>query len=89
MTARLSGDGRRKGPPLGVLGLGFELMAAVVGATALGLWIDHRYDTGPWGVVVLGLVGIVGGLLNFIRQAKRAAGRDASSSGPPAGGSGP
>lgn len=50
-----------------------ELAAAVVGCTLLGLWIDRRYDTEPWGVLIAGMVGIVGGLYNFVREASRAA----------------
>lgn len=49
-------------------GLGFDLAAAVGVGTALGWWIDHRFGTDPWGIVVCALIGIVGGLLNFVRS---------------------
>lgn len=58
---------------MGLAGLGMELAAAVIGATLLGFWIDRRFATEPWGVVIGALVGIVGGLYNFVHQASRAA----------------
>lgn len=51
-------------------GLGFDLAASVAVGTALGWWIDHRFGTDPWGIVVCALVGIVGGLLNFVRAGR-------------------
>lgn len=50
-------------------GLGMEFAAAVAGLTLLGLWIDRRFDTEPWGVLVGAGVGIIGGMYNMIRQA--------------------
>ncbi|MDH3744726.1 MAG: AtpZ/AtpI family protein [Acidobacteriota bacterium] len=58
---------------MSLAGLGMELTAAVIGATLLGFWIDRRLESEPWGVVIGALVGIVGGLYNFVRQASRAA----------------
>jgi F0F1-type ATP synthase assembly protein I len=49
-------------------GLGIELAAAVAGLTLFGYWLDRHFGTGPWGMVVGGTVGIVGGLYNLIRQ---------------------
>ncbi len=46
-----------------------ELAGAVVGFCLLGVWIDHRYATKPYGVLICALLGLVGGLYNFIRQA--------------------
>ena len=68
--------GRSRRPQMGLAGLGMELLAAVVGATLIGLWIDRRFDCAPWGVLIGAIVGIVGGLLNFIRAANRAVKRD-------------
>ena len=69
---------KRRGPQLGLAGLGLELAAAVVGGTLVGLWIDRHYDSAPWAAVVGGLVGIVGGLYNFVRQASRAMREDSA-----------
>jgi F0F1-type ATP synthase assembly protein I len=51
--------------------MGFELAASILGLTLLGLWIDHRFQTGPTGVLVGAALGVVGGLYNFIRAALR------------------
>ena len=69
---------KRRGPQLGLAGLGLELAAAVVGGTLVGLWIDRHYDSAPWAAAVGGLVGIVGGLYNFVRQANRAMREDSA-----------
>ena len=63
----------RRRAPMSLAGLGMELAAAVIGATLLGFWIDRKLESEPWGVVIGALVGIVGGLYNFVRQASRAA----------------
>lgn len=53
------------------LGLGAELAAALVGFVLFGLWIDHTYDSSPWGVVVCSIIGLVGGFYNFLRSSLR------------------
>jgi F0F1-type ATP synthase assembly protein I len=64
---------------------GMELAAAVVGFVLLGYWIDQQRGSGPKWVLILGLLGIVGGLYNFLRSAlvesRKAAERDDSKSG--------
>lgn len=52
-------------------GLGLELAASLVGFTLFGLWIDHSYDTGPWGTLIAVTLGFVGGFYNFIRSSLR------------------
>ena len=52
-------------------GMGIELAGAVVGFCLLGIWIDRRYDTSPYGTLVCALLGLVGGMYNFIRQSLR------------------
>ncbi len=49
--------------------VGTELAAAVVGLTLLGYAVDRHYGTTPWGVVTGALLGIVGGMYNFLRAA--------------------
>jgi F0F1-type ATP synthase assembly protein I len=53
--------------------MGFDLAASVGVAALIGWWIDGRYDTSPWGVVICSTIGIIGGLLNFVRAGQRAA----------------
>ncbi len=66
----------RRRHDLGLAGLGIELAAAMIGFTLLGLWIDRRWETAPWAVVICASIGFVGGMYNFIRSALKAARRD-------------
>lgn len=70
MSKRSADQTRR--PPAALAGLGFELLAAVAGLAFVGYWIDRHYETAPWGLVIGAVLGIVGGLYNFIRTALRA-----------------
>lgn len=58
---------------MSMAGMGFELAAAVAGFTFLGIWIDRRYETEPWGLLICAAIGVVGGLYNFVRAARIAA----------------
>ena len=53
-------------------GVGLELAGAVAGFALVGYWIDRHYGTSPWGLVVGVVLGIVGGLYNFVKEALRA-----------------
>lgn len=53
-------------------GLGLELVGAVGALAAVGYWIDRRFDSSPWGVLVGAGIGIVGGMWNLIREGLRA-----------------
>ena len=48
-------------------GLGMELVGAVVALVLVGYWIDRRFGSGPWGVLIGAGIGIVGGMWNLIR----------------------
>ena len=48
-----------------------ELAGAVVGLTLAGLWVDYHFRTRPIGVLVGAVLGVVGGLYNFLREALR------------------
>lgn len=65
---------------MSLAGLGFDLAASVAVATAFGWWIDHRWGTEPWGLIVCAAIGIVGGLLNFVRAGTKAIERRAGES---------
>ena len=66
---------RRGRAEISLAGMGFDLAASVGVGALLGWWIDRRYDTAPWGVIICSSMGIVGGLLNFVRAGQRAARR--------------
>jgi len=53
-------------------GVGVEFAAAVAGLALLGFWIDAHYDTGPWGLLIGAVLGLVGGTYNLVRQAMAA-----------------
>lgn len=64
---------KRKRYDLSLAALGTEWAAAVIGFTLLGLWIDRRWETAPWAVLICFGLGFVGGTYNFIRAAQKAA----------------
>ena len=49
-------------------GIGIEFAAAVAGFGLLGFWVDHRYKTDPWGVVIGAALGLVGATYNLVRE---------------------
>jgi F0F1-type ATP synthase assembly protein I len=54
---------------LRLAGMGMELVGTIVVACLLGYWIDQRFGTDGWGLIVLSVIGIVGGVYNLIRHA--------------------
>lgn len=54
-------------------GIGFELVAAIGLSILLGWWIDGRFGTEPWGLLVGAFIGVVGGMFNLIRESLAAA----------------
>ena len=65
-----TGANRSRGARL--TGLGIEFAAAVGGLTVLGVWIDRRFETAPWGVLIGAGIGLIGGTYNMIRDGLRA-----------------
>ena len=57
-------------------GVGLELAGATAGLALLGYWIDGKFGTSPWGILIGVVIGIVGGLYNLVK-ASLAAVRDA------------
>ena len=71
-SERQSGPGRKRSNWPGMAryaGMGLELAGAIIALTLVGLWVDYKFGTGSKGVITGALLGIVGGLYNFIRQA--------------------
>jgi len=63
---------REAGP---FLSLGLQLAGTVLALFLIGYWIDGEFGTYPFGQVIGGLVGCIGGLINFAREASRMGGR--------------
>ena len=57
------------------LGIAFkmstELVAAVLVGTIIGFILDTWFGTKPWLILIFFFVGVVAGILNVIRSAKR------------------
>lgn len=51
------------------MGLGMQLAAAMVVFGALGWWLDERFGTTPWLLVVGIVLGATGGMIHLIRTA--------------------
>ena len=51
--------------------LSTELVAAVLVGTIIGFILDNWFDTKPWLIIIFFFVGVVAGILNLIRSAKK------------------
>jgi F0F1-type ATP synthase assembly protein I len=51
-------------------GIGFEFVAAVVGFTLVGYWVDRHYGSSPAGILVGLALGLIGATYNLIRSTK-------------------
>ena len=56
---------------VGMSGLGFEFVGAILLPGALGWFLDRRFGTQPWIMLALGLVGFVAGLRLLMRSVNR------------------
>ena len=53
-------------------GAGIELAGGVAGLALFGYWIDGKYGTSPWGVLLGVSIGMVGGLYNLVKESQKA-----------------
>ncbi|MFN3467651.1 MAG: AtpZ/AtpI family protein [Candidatus Brocadiales bacterium] len=53
------------------LGLGFFMVGSIVGGYLVGSYLDSRFGTAPWLMLVLLFMGIISGFLEFYRVAKK------------------
>ena len=51
--------------------LGTEMVAAVAVGTIIGFILDTWFDTKPWLIIIFFFVGVVAGITNVIRSAKK------------------
>jgi len=48
-----------------------ELVSAVVVGTIIGFILDKWFDTKPWLILIFFFVGVVAGIMNVIKSAKK------------------
>lgn len=53
-------------------GAGLELAGATAGLALAGYWLDGKFGTRPWGLLVGVFIGIVGGLYNLVKASIQA-----------------
>jgi len=46
-------------------GIGIELVAPIVVGYFLGAWLDRKFHTDPWLMMILSLLGIAAGFVNL------------------------
>jgi F0F1-type ATP synthase assembly protein I len=46
---------------------GLEMVAPL----AIGAWLDHHFGWGPWGLIIGGVFGFVGGTIHLIMLAQK------------------
>ena len=51
--------------------LSTELVSAVAVGTIIGFILDNTFDTKPWLIIIFFFVGVVAGIINVIRSAKK------------------
>ncbi len=49
------------------LGLGMQLAATVGVMVLLGYWLDNKFKTSPWLILVFSFLGIISALYNFLK----------------------
>jgi F0F1-type ATP synthase assembly protein I len=54
-------------------GVGLELAGATAGLALVGYWVDGRFGTRPWGMIIGVVIGLVGGLYNLVKESLEAA----------------
>ena len=65
-------DNEKRGSFMGnAFKLGTELVAAVAVGTIIGFILDNWFDTKPWLIIIFFFVGVVAGITNVIRSAKK------------------
>ena len=66
-------DDKKHNPsPLGsAFKLSTELVSAVAVGTIIGFILDNWFGTKPWLILIFFFIGVVAGILNVIRSAKK------------------
>ena len=66
---------QKEAPPQSNIGQAFkmstELVSAVLVGTIIGFILDNWFDTKPWLILTFFFVGVVAGIMNVIKSAKK------------------
>lgn len=49
------------------LGLGMQLAVTVAVMVLLGYWLDNKFQTSPWLLIIFSFLGIASALYNFLK----------------------
>ena len=49
--------------------IGLEFFATIVGCALVGLWVDRKWQSTPWGVLAGSFIGLGVGFYSFLRTA--------------------
>jgi F0F1-type ATP synthase assembly protein I len=53
------------------IALFWDFVGTVLGGAAIGWFIDSRFDTEPWAMTGLLILGVVGGFVRLVRSLRR------------------
>lgn len=59
-------------PWMKLSGIGIEFAAAVGGFALVGFWVDLKFQTKPWGVLIGAVLGLTGATYNLIKASMAA-----------------
>ena len=72
VTKRNLDDKKHNPSPLGsALKLSTELVSAVAVGTIIGFLLDKTFGTKPWLILIFFFIGVVAGITNVIKSAKK------------------
>ncbi len=57
--------------PLVIMQLGLIMVSSILLSLAVGLWLDSRFGTAPWGILLALLIGTSAGFLGVYRLISR------------------
>ncbi len=53
------------------LGLGLQVLVGAALGFGVGTWIDHKFHTNPWGLLIGLFIGLAAGMYQMIREGMR------------------
>ena len=72
INSRKSSKNKESSSGIGVaFKMSTELVSAVVVGTIIGFILDNTFGTKPWLIIIFFFIGVVAGIINVIRSAKK------------------